>query len=48
MTSPTEARLITCDSCRASFPIIPVDEHTVQYIRIIVAGGQAAGDPDFL
>lgn len=48
LTSPTEARLVTCDSCRFAFPIIPVDEHSIQYMRIILAGGQAAGDPDFL
>ncbi len=46
--SPTEPRMIVCDSCRQSFPIIPVDEHSVQYIRIMLAGGKAAADPDFL
>ena len=27
VVAPTEPRMITCDGCRASFPIIPVDEH---------------------
>lgn len=48
MPSPTEPRMLTCDACRFSFPIIPVDEHTVHYMRIILNGGQAAADPDFL
>ena len=46
--SPTEPRMIVCDGCHQSFPIIPVDERGVQYIRIMLAGGKAATDPDFL
>ncbi|MBD5552796.1 MAG: hypothetical protein HDQ44_00510 [Desulfovibrio sp.] len=46
--SPTEPRMITCDGCRKAFPIIPVDEHGIHYIRIMLAGGRAATDPDFL
>lgn len=48
MASPTEPRMLSCDSCRLSFPIIPVDEHSLHYIRIMLAGGKAAADPDFL
>lgn len=46
--SPTEPRMLACDACRQSFPIIPVDEHGLHYIRIMLAGGKAAADPDFL
>ena len=48
IASPTEPRMLTCDGCRKGFPIIPVDEHGIHYIRIMLAGGRAAGDPDFL
>lgn len=48
LPSPTEPRMITCDACGTSFPIIPVDEHTVHFARIMLAGGKAAADPDFL
>lgn len=44
----TEARLIACDACGYRFPIIPVEEHTLHYMRIMLAGGLAAADPDFL
>ena len=37
-----------CDACRGHFPIVPVDERTVKFLRIILAGGRAAIDPDFL
>lgn len=46
--APTEPRMLICDGCRMSFPIIPVDEQSLHYIRIMLAGGKAAADPDFL
>lgn len=46
--APTEPRMINCEGCRMAFPIIPVDEHGVHFIRIMMAGGKAAADPDFL
>lgn len=48
VAAPTEPRMITCDGCRTAFPIVPVDEHSIHYIRIMLAGGKAAADPDFL
>lgn len=48
MVSPTEPRMIQCDRCHGSFPIIPVDEHGIHFIRIMLAGGKAAPDPDFM
>lgn len=46
--SPTEPRMLACDGCRTTFPIIPVDETSLHYIRVIMAGGRAAADQDFL
>ena len=48
IVAPTEPRMILCEGGRTSFPIIPVDEHGVQFARIMLAGGKAAADPDFL
>lgn len=48
IASPTEPRMLVCDSCRMAFPIIPVDEHGIHYAHIMLAGGKAAADPDFL
>lgn len=46
--SPTQARMIHCPGCGFAFPIIPVDERSMQYVRIMLADGKAAADPDFL
>lgn len=48
LPSPTEPRMITCLGCRANFPIIPVDQHALQYMRIMLAQGMAAADPDYM
>lgn len=46
--APTEPRMIPCDVCHHSFPVIPVDEYTLHYLSIMTAGGKATADPDFL
>lgn len=48
LSAPTEPRLLRCESCHQEFPIIPVDDHTIQYMQIILDHGRAAADPDFL
>lgn len=48
LPSPTEPRMLTCDGCRTNFPIIPIDEYGLHYVRIMLGGGKAAADPDFL
>ena len=46
--NPIEITMAVCDNCGTSFPIIPVDEYDLQYIRIMLGGGRAAVDSDFL
>lgn len=46
--NPIEATMAVCDGCGASFPIIPVDEFGLQFIRIMLHSGKAAVDSDFL
>lgn len=48
LPAPTEPRMVSCDACRRNFPIIPVDEFGLHYLRIMTAGGKAAADADFL
>lgn len=48
LPAPTEPRMVPCDVCHRSFPIIPVDEYGLHFLRIITAGGKATADPDFL
>ena len=44
----TEAKLIPCESCGLRFPITPVEEHYLHFMRIMTGAGRAAADPDFL
>lgn len=48
LPAPIEPRMLPCDVCHHTFPIIPVDESDLQYLRIMTAGGKALADPDFL
>ena len=48
IVSPTQPSMIACATCRQKFPIVPVDEFSVQYVKIMMAGGPAGIDPDFL
>ncbi|MBO4369258.1 MAG: hypothetical protein J5803_04065 [Desulfovibrio sp.] len=46
--NPVEATLAVCEGCGLSFPIVPVDEYGLQFVRIILGNGRAAVDSDFL
>ncbi|MBR3880455.1 MAG: hypothetical protein IKJ34_02520 [Mailhella sp.] len=47
LVSPTQPITVACGSCRNSFPIVPVDERTVQYVHTILGDGKAAADPNY-
>ncbi len=46
--NPVTPQLVGCDACGQSFPIVPIDERSLHYVRIMLANGRAAVDPDFL
>jgi len=45
---PGNPALAQCAACRARFPIVPVDERTVNFGKLMTAGGKAAVDPNFV
>jgi transcription elongation factor Elf1 len=48
LVSPQQPTMISCDMCRQSFPIVPVDEYSVQFVKLMLADGKAAIDPDYM
>jgi len=48
LRSPTRATMTRCVSCSKHFPIMPVDECGIQFVRLMLAEGGAALDPDFI
>ncbi len=48
LIAPTRPAMAQCDACRKSFPIIPIDERTISYLKAMMANGKACIDPDFL
>ena len=47
LISPTQPTMTRCGACGQPFPVIPVDERSVHYVKIMLANGRAAVDPDF-
>ncbi|MDR3042955.1 MAG: hypothetical protein LBU75_01660 [Desulfovibrio sp.] len=47
LISPTQPSMAQCDSCMQHFPIVPVDERTVRFLKVMLDNGRAAIDPDF-
>ncbi|GAB7022966.1 hypothetical protein [Salidesulfovibrio brasiliensis] len=48
LIAPTRPAMAQCDACRKSFPIVPVDEKAIRFIKIMHDGGKAGIDPDFM
>ena len=48
LSAPTRATMARCDACAKQFPIMPVDERGIRFVRIMLAEGRAALDPDFV
>lgn len=46
--APLKPTMAVCDACRGKYPIVPVDERTVRFFKLMLAGGKAAIDPDFV
>ena len=47
LIAPTQPAMTRCEACKAAFSVVPVDERTVHYVKIMLANGCAAVDPDF-
>lgn len=47
LLAPTQPALAQCDACGQQFPLVPVDEHTVRFLKVMLVDGRAAADPDF-
>ena len=47
LVSPVQPLTVTCGACRERFPIVPVDERTVQYVHTMLGDGIAAADPNY-
>jgi uncharacterized Zn finger protein len=48
LIAPVSPAMAQCDACGKPFPVVPVDERTVKYVKIMLAGGRASIDPDYL
>ena len=47
LVSPTQPAMAQCEFCSQVFPILPVDERGVQYVKLMMGNGLSAADLDF-
>lgn len=47
LIAPAQPSMTHCKSCGEPFPVTPVDERTVRYVKIMLTNDRAALDPDF-
>ena len=40
LIAPTQPSMTRCESCGEPFPVMPVDERTVHYVKIMLANGR--------
>lgn len=48
LLAPTQPAQVYCEACGQPFPILPVDDRTVRFLKIMLDNGRAATDPDFV
>lgn len=48
LVAPVQAGRARCEACGQQFPILPVDERTQHFIKIITHMGRAGINPDFV
>ena len=48
LIAPTQPGMVACDACGQHYPIVPVDENSIHFVKIMLDDGRAAADPNFL
>ena len=48
LVAPTSPAVVRCDVCMHTFPVIPVEEKTVSFIKIMLNNGNSAINVDFM
>lgn len=48
LVAPTSPAVVRCDVCTRTFPVIPVEEKTIAFIKLMLGNGSSAIDTDFM
>lgn len=48
LVAPTSPAVVRCDVCTRTFPVIPIEEKTISFIKLMLGNGAAAIDADFI
>ncbi len=48
LIAPFNPSSVKCEQCRNVFPVLPVNERGVQYVKLMMGNGYSAVDLDYL
>ncbi len=48
VSAPLQPSMIKCDGCFKPFPVVPADENSIKFIKLILDEGRAGIAPDFI
>mgnify|MGYP006286437097 CR=1 FL=1 len=48
LLAPSQPAMGQCDVCRKQFPVVPVDERSLRFIKTMLYNGKAGVDPDYI
>jgi len=48
LVAPLQASMAQCDSCSKQFPVVPADQRSIQFIKVMLDEGKAAINPDYI
>lgn len=48
LLAPTTPMMTRCSACERVFPVVPVEEKSVNFIKIMLGNGVSAVDADFI
>lgn len=48
LISPINPSSVKCEHCRNIFPVLPVNERSIQYVKLMMGNGYSAVDLDYL
>lgn len=48
LLAPSRPAVAKCDGCGREFPVVPADDKTLGFLRIMLRNGTSCIDPDYL
>ncbi len=48
VSAPLQPAMVRCDACLKNFPVVPADEKSIRFIKLMLDEARAGIAPDFI